>query len=72
VPALRTACEQLGIQFDAIGATAGRISTVPEQELPIRSRVRDRTIRLGGAVLRVRRDRLRFTRLCRSRHVTQF
>jgi hypothetical protein len=33
VPALRTACEQLGIQFDAIGATAGRISTVPEQEL---------------------------------------
>jgi hypothetical protein len=33
VPELRTACEQLGIQFDAIGATAGRISTVPEQEL---------------------------------------
>ena len=33
VPALRTACEQLGIHFDAIGAAAGRISTVPEQEL---------------------------------------
>lgn len=32
VPELRTACEQLGIQFDAIGAT-GRVSTVPEQEL---------------------------------------
>jgi hypothetical protein len=33
VPELRTACEQLGIQFDAIGTAAGRISTAPEQEL---------------------------------------
>jgi hypothetical protein len=33
VPELRTACEQLGIQFDAIGPAAGRISKVPEQEL---------------------------------------
>jgi hypothetical protein len=32
VPELRTACEQLGIQFDAMGAP-GCISTVPEQEL---------------------------------------
>jgi hypothetical protein len=33
VPELRTACEQLGIQFDAIGAATGRISTAAEQEL---------------------------------------
>ena len=33
VPELRTACKQLGIQFDAIGTAADRISTVPEQEL---------------------------------------
>ena len=33
VPELRTACEQLGIQFDAIGPAPGRISTNPEQEL---------------------------------------
>ncbi|MEA2907414.1 MAG: hypothetical protein QOI12_4801 [Alphaproteobacteria bacterium] len=33
VPELRTACEQLGIQFDAIGAAAGGISKCPEQEL---------------------------------------
>ena len=32
VPELRTACEQLGIQFDAIGP-AGRVSKFPEQEL---------------------------------------
>jgi hypothetical protein len=32
VPELRTACERLGIQFEAIGGT-GRTSTVPEQEL---------------------------------------
>ena len=33
VPELRTACEQLGIQFDAIGTAVGRVSAVPEQEL---------------------------------------
>jgi len=33
VPELRTACEQLGIQFDAIGSEAGRISKFPEREL---------------------------------------
>jgi len=33
VPQLRAACEQLGIQFDAIGRDVGRTSTVPEQEL---------------------------------------
>ena len=33
VPELRTACEQLGIRFHAIGTAANNISTVPEQEL---------------------------------------
>jgi hypothetical protein len=33
VPELRAACEQLGIPFEAIGSAAGRISTVPEQDL---------------------------------------
>jgi hypothetical protein len=32
-PEVRIACEQLGIQFDAIGTAAGRVSTAPEQEL---------------------------------------
>jgi hypothetical protein len=32
-PELRKACEQLGIQFDAIGDAAGRISSVPEHDL---------------------------------------
>src|SRR5262249_13653305 len=33
VPELRTACEQLGIRFHAIGTAANNISAVPEQEL---------------------------------------
>jgi hypothetical protein len=33
VQEIRIACEILGIQFDAIGIAAGRVSTEPEQEL---------------------------------------
>ena len=33
VAELRIACERAGIAFDAIGAAAGRVSPVPEQEL---------------------------------------
>lgn len=32
-PEVRIACEQLGIQFDAIGTATGRVNTAPEQEL---------------------------------------
>jgi protein-arginine kinase activator protein McsA len=33
VPEARIACEQLGIQFDAIGSAAGFVTSVPEQKL---------------------------------------
>jgi uncharacterized protein YukE len=33
LPQLRTACERLGIHYDALGAAAGRWSEKPEQEL---------------------------------------
>jgi Glycosyltransferase Family 4 len=33
VPELRVACEQLGIEYHVLGATAGRVSPHPEQEL---------------------------------------
>ncbi len=33
VPELRAACDQLGIEFDAIGSAAGRVLAHPEQEL---------------------------------------